>query len=426
MARTDTRPQSSKPISRKVPSNPNTREGKFKLRKLDEKKPEVSTRKSSRLASSSQKPLSAAILAAADYSESAAESSSSSGSSSSSDDEEENKRSGSTPKVAIPSNDTINLKSNIPPNTSTTSSTQPIAEGYPSSTSYGEGFEILLRGVLDPKERVTGSGNWTPSGDMNHTNSSLLGFAKTPLDKFSVIGSKKSTEATKPTPKAIVTPKSSSTFHYEIPTHIQNKVVTSSSMLTLLKSYYTHPSLKKKFSYTWLEQAVKAFTLKMVQVQYECLTESHDIFIGSTVMLAKKVVNAVCDDVLLSVFAYEKQAFLLHTKDVSKCPTIISCIKSIMKTPSKTVAEPHDFSWMTEPGYQFLGFVTIHMSRPNITSFEIESFLVYQHEEKRDITNVLFQHTIAEFIQSTMCERLLQLCQLIQLHRTDVPGSFAE
>ena len=163
----------------------------------------------------------------------------------------------------------------------------------------------------------------------------------------------------------------------------------------------------------------------MVQVQSECHTKSHDIFIGSTVMSARRVVHHIYDDVLLSGFAYEKQAFLLHTKDVSKCPTIISCIQSILKTPFKNVSEPHDLPWMTEPGYQFLGFVTIHMSRPNITSFEIESFLVYQHEEKRDITNVLFQHTIAEFIHSTMCERLLQLCQLIQLHRTDVQGSSA-
>ena len=32
---------------------------------------------------------------------------------------------------------------------------------------------------------------------------------------------------------------------------------------------------------------------------------------------------------------------------------------------------------------------------------------------------MLFQHTIAEFINSTMCKGLLQLCQLIQQHRTD-------
>ena len=155
MARTNKEPQSSKSIYRQVPSNPKLKKGKFKLRKsVKEKKAEVPTRKSTRLASSSQK------LAAADSSESSGESSSSSDSSSSSKDEDEPNRGGSSPKIAMKSNDTINLNSNISPNTSPTSISQPIAEGYPSSTSYGERFEILLRGVLDPKERGISFGNW--------------------------------------------------------------------------------------------------------------------------------------------------------------------------------------------------------------------------------------------------------------------------
>ena len=142
-------------------------------------------------------------------------------------------------------------------------------------------------------------------------------------------------------------------------------------------------------------------------------------------MSAKRVINPKFDDVLLTGFGQSTKSFLWHMKDVSKCPSIVSLIQSILKTPFKIVSDNIDFSWVNKPGYQFLGFVTVHMSKPNITSFEIESFLVYQYDEKRQITNVLFQHTIAEFINSTMYERLLQLCQLIQLHRTDVPGSSA-
>ena len=82
--------------------------------------------------------------------------------------------------------------------------------------------------------------------------------------------------------------------------------------------------MKKKFSYTWLEKAVKAFTLKMVQVQSQFHIEFQDVFIGATAMSAKRVVNHIYDDELLSGFAYEKQTFVWHTKDVSKCPTIIS------------------------------------------------------------------------------------------------------
>ena len=280
-------------------------------------------------------PLSPSILAA----ESSAESSSDSDSSSSSEDDKEHtpstlletnqSQSNTTMAITKPSaqksssnSDSSSsseddkepipstlLETNQSQSNTTMAITKPSAEGYPSSTSYGECFEILLIGVLDPNESVTGFGNWPQSSDTNLSKSRLLAYAKTPLDKLSVIHRKKSLEGTEPTPKALVPPNSSSTFHYTIPTHILDKLRTSSPMLSLLKSYYTHPSLKKKFSYTWLERAVQAFTLKMVQVQSQYHIESHDIFIGATAMSAKRVINPKFDDVLLTVVGIQNPSY---------------------------------------------------------------------------------------------------------------------
>ena len=138
-------------------------------------------------------------------------------------------------------------------------------------------------------------------------------------------------------------PQNMSRLHYTISPHILKKLNTSSPVLSLFKSYYAHSPSTKKFPYTWLERAVQAFTLKMVQVQSEYHIESHDIFIGATAISAKRVINPKFDDVLLTGFGEETKSFLWHMKDVSKCPSIVSRIQSILKTPFKILSDKLDF-----------------------------------------------------------------------------------
>ena len=61
-------------------------------------------------------------------------------------------------------------------------------------------------------------------------------------------------------------PNNMSTCHYAIQPYIAKKMNTSTPVLNLLESYFSHLQLRKKYSYIWLEKAVEVFTLKMVQV----------------------------------------------------------------------------------------------------------------------------------------------------------------
>ena len=49
--------------------------------------------------------------------------------------------------------------------------------------------------------------------------------------------------------------------------------------------------------------------------------------------------------------------------------------------------------------------------------------MVFQFEESCNKTYLLFQHSIAELVNSTISDRLMQLCQLIQHHRQDYPST---
>ena len=95
----------------------------------------------------------------------------------------------------------------------------------------------------------------------------------------------------------------------------------------------------------------------------------------------------------------------------------------LKKTHFYTEGEYYDDEWHEQPGFQFLGFVTIHSSISEVTAFEIQSLHVYQYNEIEMETHIFFQHTIAEFSNSTMSTRLIQLFQLIQCHRSDFPSS---
>jgi len=166
------------------------------------------------------------------------------------------------------------------------------------------------------------------------------------------------------------------------------------------------------FSYAWLKKPVMSFIDKM-----------HDEFLstklGIIFLQASKFVHPVFDDIELIRFSDRKESYLCHCADISRCRVLLNAVKVVLKTAFRTQSEP-DYSWIETPGHQFLGFVTVYTSKKgdSMTAFLVDSFLILQKQfqDNSDPTEVICQHFSAEYVNTTMSDRLLQLCQLIPFH----------
>ena len=328
-----------------------------------------------------------------------------------------------------------NDKSTLPPNK--------IIQGYPCVLPYGECFETSTRFTQINDKNNASSGQWT----IVSRSCSMKSVSTTPLDNLvsSLINSVSTISEPNvkcsfrqnqggircPDSHDVRFPHNSqslSQMSYKIPHHLISKRHNHSENSSYQDLFfYDHPVVNQVFTYAWLQKPVSVFIEKMGGAFMNIENPLNQILVGATFLQASEFVHQAYDDIELIQFAKQEEAYLWHFNNVSSCVPIINIIVDILKSTFQTVSNNLNFDWQKYGGYQFLVFVTVHLSKKKeqIDAFEIESFMVYQYDEETGYTNILFQHCVAELVNTTMTERLMQLCQLLQYHRSDSESSAA-
>lgn len=149
------------------------------------------------------------------------------------------------------------------------------------------------------------------------------------------------------------------------------------------------------------------------------VASGNDIFIGSSHLGLLEFVSFAQDDIELIDFlsSMGETARVWHSSKLIKDGMMWRSITSVLVNESGSSGEALQFLTDHESDVEFLGIVSVH-TKPNvdrtITAFNIHSMMLLRYDKKGSFTEIGCIITSRDLLSSSMQERLVQICQVLQ------------
>ena len=274
---------------------------------------------------------------------------------------------------------------------------------YPSITRYTQPFETLY--LCDQQGRMQGKLTGTELFSFNKSKGAAPPFCpKYNLDPWNLLQAKNV--------HASYENISSTTSYRSLP----GSVLLARQNLRDLPDYWYNKC--ETFHYDWMSDSVMELIDRMNKAS---MVSSEKINENASFMKAWRFINMVMDDTELIDYGHSSMG--KNTSFLWQLDSFLPIMDYVMPSIFESSEPGRHSSWMDQcrSGHlelQFLGFVSVHRDTDgNIILWEPDAFILYYYDDVEKVTMVELTFIKADLLYSTFDLRLLQIIQLIQVHR---------